>query len=739
MRGKRYHYWVIVLSVLSLAAALRHFDPPPLQKARLIAFDTYQRLEPRKFDPSTPVRIIDIDDASLAARGQWPWPRSLLAELVDKLEQQGAVAIVFDMVFSEPDRLSPGELARLLPKDDPAAVELAARGSNDETFATSIARSGVVMGFVASQVAKAATAPPTVAEIETAGDDPRLFVPYFKGAVVNLPVLTQKLNGSGFLNWIPDHDQIVRRLPLILNVGGKLYPSIAAEALRLAQGVSNDLVVSSGAEAEQSFGAHTGIARFLIGNLTVPTDASGGLWLRFSLSDRRRYLPAASVLEGSVDGKEIKGHIVLVGTSAAGLLDVRATPLEPAIPGVEIHAQAIEQMLAGPYLYRPDFAAGIEVLFTLVMGLILAWSLRRSGAAFSFVLGWASTLTAFATSWMAFHNGGVLLDPVFPTLTLASVYLVGTSYLFLMAEADRNRVRHAFGHYMAPAQVEKLASDPSRLKLGGENRELTLLFADVRGFTTISEGMDAEELTRFVNQLFTPLSNTIIDHGGTIDKFMGDAVMAFWNAPLDDPLHAANACRAALKMLTDVDRLNTGWSALAKAAGRTEKPVRIGIGLNTSVCCVGNFGSEQRFDYSVIGDGVNLASRLEGLTKSYGVSIIAGEATIAGAPEFAAIELDLVKVKGKSRSARIFAILGGPELAGSPAFIELKELQTEMLKSYRSRDLAAAKHILERLKLRRVEGLDLSIAWGLYEKRLRLFDSVPPPGDWDGSADATEN
>jgi len=295
-------------------------------------------------------------------------------------------------------------------------------------------------------------------------------------------------------------------------------------------------------------------------------------------------------------------------------------------------------------------------------------------------------------------------------------------------------VRHAFSHYMAPALVERLADDPSRLKLGGETRDMTLLFSDVRGFTTISEGLDAEELTRFLNSLFTPLSNIILDEQGTIDKFMGDAVMAFWNAPLDDSAHPSHACGAALRMMREMESLNARWREEAKVKGRPFKPVRLGIGLNTDVCCVGNLGSETRFDYSVIGDNVNVASRLEGQSKTYDVGTVVGESTTARAPDFAFLELDLLKVKGKTEATRAFALLGDSALKQSPNFITLAERHGEFLARYRAKDWNAAEALSHECKKLNTSRLDHLYA--LYRERIAYFRMNPPPSDWDGTTEA---
>jgi adenylate cyclase len=307
-------------------------------------------------------------------------------------------------------------------------------------------------------------------------------------------------------------------------------------------------------------------------------------------------------------------------------------------------------------------------------------------------------------------------------------------FVFLRTERERNRVRHAFGHYMAPALIERLAGDPSRLKLGGETREMTLLFSDVRGFTAISEGLDAEELTRFLNTLFTPLSNIILEEQGTIDKFMGDAVMAYWNAPLEDPDHPNHACSAALRMMDQMGDLNRRWQEEAAAKGRPFRPVKIGIGVNTGICCVGNLGTETRFDYSVIGDNVNVASRLEGQSKTYDVVTVVGESTIARAPDFAFLELDLLKVKGKKEATRIFALLGNAEFKRSRAFTDFSAHHDEFLRKYRAKDWDAADML--RRECDRMNGSGLSRLYALYRERIHYFRHNPPPPDWDGTAEA---
>jgi adenylate cyclase len=733
--GPRLLYALIVGAVIAGALALRIWDPDPVARLRAVVFDTYQQISPRKFDPSLPLRIVDIDEESLKRVGQWPWPRTVLAELVRKLSDSGAAAIGFDIVFPEHDRMSPANALRFWPQSDALAAlreEVEKLPSNDQVLAEAIGQGAVVLGFIATP--QGGSIPQSKAGFAHGGDDPRLFAPTYPGAAASLPELQDKASGAGSLNWLPEYDQIIRRVPIVVQVGDKLYPSFAADMLRLAQGASTYVVKSSGASSEASFGEKTGIVNIRIGDYEVPTEADGQMWIRFTHQAKERYLPAWRVLNGEIGKEDIEGRLAIIGTSAAGLLDLRATPLEASVPGVELHAQAIEQILQGSFLQRPDFATPAELLYILVLGLLIAFLVYRMGALGSAVLGGIAVAAVIGVSWYAFAAFGWLVDPIYPAIALAAIYLTGTLFVFLRTERERNRVRNAFGHYMAPALVERLADDPSRLKLGGETRDMTLLFSDVRGFTAISEGLDAEGLTHFLNSLFTPLSKIILEEQGTIDKFMGDAVMAFWNAPLDDNEHASHACRAALRIMEQMPELNARWRGEAEAKGRSFNPVKIGIGLNTGVCCVGNLGSETRFDYSVIGDNVNIASRLEGQSKTYDVVTIVGEATTARAPDFAFLELDLLKVKGKTEATRIFALLGDGEVKQSQTFIDLSARHAEFLQRYRAKDWDTAESLARDYE--RLNGAGLDRLYALYRERIAFFRHNPPPAHWDGTAEA---
>ena len=741
MVGLRRRLVLLALPLALLAALLvaRHYDPGGvLERLRLAVFDHYQRLAPREYQP-TAVRIVDIDDESLARlKMQWPWPRTELAHLVQRLTQAGAAAIAFDIVFAEPDRTSPHQIARLWSKTHDLgalATRLTELADHDRLFGQAIAASGrVVTGFAATN-ASTGPLPPVKAGFATIGDDPHEFLPHFGGVVDNLAILDQSAAGVGKFSFVPDGDLGLRRVPMAVVIGEQIYPSLVAEAVRVAQGASTIVIRSSGASSQIAFGEHTGVNAVRVGEFTVPTDARGQLHIHFSPPVPQRYLPAWRVLAGEFDRSLIEGHIVLIGTSATGLRDIRPSPLDPVMPGVEGHAQALEQILLGHYLDRPDWIDGAEWLYLGVLGLALVIVLPTLGAMWSALFGLVATSGAVGVSWYAFVDHHLLVDPVTPTLLALMLYIAGSLAGYLRTEGERRKVRTAFSQYLAPAMVERVASDPSLLKLGGERRTMTFLFSDVRGFTTIAEGYrdDPHRLTDLINRLLTPMTEVVLAHQGTIDKYMGDCIMAFWNAPLDDPEHARHACESALEMLVRLDALNAELKA-EWGDPATYKALHVGVGINTGDCIVGNMGSRQRFDYSVLGDAVNLASRLEGQSKSYGVDIVIGEATRTIVSDWAALELDLIRVKGKHLPERIHTVLGDQRQAIDPAFLALALRHDEMLRCYRAQAWDDAERLLAGCAAAapRLEGL-----YALYGERIEYFRANPPPKDWDGVFTAT--
>ena len=466
-------------------------------------------------------------------------------------------------------------------------------------------------------------------------------------------------------------------------------PSLSFEMLRVVTGTDTILIKSDQA----------GIKSIGVKGFQVPTDRNGQLWVHFAHRDPSIYVSALDVLEGRVPPEKIKGKLVLIGTSAVGLNDIKTTPVSAAMPGVEIHAQVLESALTRAVLSQPNYGIALEFFAALLLGLLVIAFAPRFGPVTLVVVGALFATLLIGTSWFFYAHDRLLIDFTYPLLSTTAIYLTLIFTSFVREQAQRKQIRSAFAQYMSPALVEQLAQSPEKLVLGGEEREMTIMFSDVRGFTTISESYkhDPQGLTALMNRFLTPLTNAILARKGTIDKYMGDAIMAFWNAPLDDKEHQLNACEAAVDMLERIDELNKLRENEAKEGGHAYIPINVGVGLNTGTCVVGNMGSDLRFDYSVLGDSVNLASRLEGQSKEYGFPIIVGSKTaLAVKDRFAILELDFIMVKGKKEPEVIYAIAGREDTAQSGRFQRLRNLTIEMLACYRDRDWDGALAAIER-------------------------------------------
>jgi adenylate cyclase len=735
MFNRASHFYVVaVLAILGLATVIRFADPFFVQALRLIAFDSYQLLKPASYDPTLPVRLVDIDEDSLAKVGQWPWSRVTIADLLQRLTDDGAAVVAFDILFAEPDRTSPEQVVKVLTPEEAAimAPAIAGKPTHDQQFAATIAATPTVLATALTD--RPSPPPPMKAGFAVAGDDPKPFVRQYLGATRNLAELDEAAPGIGSINWIPDRDQVIRRLPLIYRIGDQYVPTLVTEALRIAFGAGTYVLKSSNASGETAFGQETGLNHIKVGGIEIPTDADGAIWLQFRPSNRAAYIPAWKVLSGEADPNEIAGSIILVGTSAPGLMDLRATPLDPSIPGFEVHAQALEHIMRGTTITRPDFAVAIETGIMIVVGLILTAVLPRMSALVSAATGVVVIAAILLGGFAIYSRFGILIDASFPALVLFLLVSTITIYVYRRTEQQRGEVRRAFGYYVSPDVVNEIVANPGKLELGGEVRELTLLFCDVRNFTSISERLSAHELTRFINDLLTPLSEIILGNRGTIDKYMGDAIMAFWNAPLEDGDHAGHALQSALAMHRRMDELNAEWRKQAEAAGRDYMRVAIGIGINSGNCCVGNLGSSQRFDYSAIGDDVNVASRLEGLSKVYGVPIVLGGTTVEKIPGLKVVELDLMRVKGRAQPLRIYTPFD-VFAAGADAFAPLCQRHGAMLDCYRGRDWDGAEAAIAECEAIGVGGL--AGLYAIYRGRIAEWREAPPPPDWDGAFTAT--
>jgi adenylate cyclase len=718
---------LLCVALLVGIAALRLFDPPPIEEFRVRTFDTFQLLEPR-VKTARPVRIVNIDEKSLARFGQWPWPRTLVADLVTNLTRFGPAAIGFDVMFAEPDRLSPAVTADTIRDlDEDTRAKLRALPSNDELLADAMRQSRVALGEsgLPSLVAELDKELPVTGLAKIGYQEPERFMWEFPGLLRSTPVLEAAAGGRGLLTIKTERDGIVRRVPVIMRAQGLTMPSLSFEMLRLASGGDTILIKST----------DIGITSVAVKGFAMPTDLQGQIWVHFAPNDPSIYVSAADVLDGKVDADDVAGRLVLIGTAAVGLQDVKTTPISPVMPGVEIHAQVLEAALTGQLLAQPIWGLTAEFLSAMILGLAVIWFAPMFGPVSLIAVGAFFATLLVGTSWYYYSQYRLLIDPTYPLLSTTAIYLTLIFFSFVREQSQRRQIRSAFSQYLSPALVEQLAQAPEKLVLGGEEREMTVMFSDMRGFTSISETYkhDPQGLTGLMNRFLTPLTNAILARKGTIDKYMGDAIMAFWNAPLDDKEHQINACEAALDMLEQVDALNTEREQEARQEGRPFIPLNVGVGLNTGTCVVGNMGSDLRFDYSVFGDSVNLASRLEGQSKEYGFPIIAGSGTaLAVKDRFAILELDFIMVKGKTQPEVIYAIAGRADVAHSARFQRLRNLTIEMLACYRSRDWDGALVAIERGR-RTDEAHVLASLYNLYAARIRDYQKNPPPQDWIGA------
>ena len=690
--------------------------------------------------PRPDIALVMVDEASLARLGRWPFSRHLMARAVERLDAAGAKLIVFDQLFAEPETAKPADLrdiareaaAALPPGADTGTLRarLAALASDDPDgdFAAVIRKSGkVLLPFAFSFHPETDAGASTDVDLSDSGYQildrgaPGATDPLQPRAVL-APVagLREAAAGLGGVNVIYDVDGLPRYDYVSTGFNGDILPSIAVRAAAASAGVPwNHVRLALGQSVR--FGART-----------VPVDLYGRMLVNYR-GPRRTFQTDsfADLIEDKLPHDRLAGHIVILGASFVGNADSHGSPFgREELPGSELWANAIATMLDGDFIRELPLSLPLQAATVLLAALVGAVAARLPTR--SIVLAGVLPPAVWSVAaHLAFCRGWWL--PLAQPVAALAVAAVATLLLrYWVTDRDRRRIKATFKRYMAPKLVDLLAANPERVKLGGEMRRMTLLFCDVRGFTAIAEAYaaDPQGLTRLINRFLTPMTDIILAAGGTIDKYMGDCIMAFWNAPLDNARHADLACGAALAMRAALAGLNRELAAEAEGAGRKFHELRIGVGLNTGDCVVGNMGSEQRLDYSVLGDPVNLASRLEGQSKTYGVDIVIGEATRDAAPAWAALELDRIAVKGKRAAVRIYALIGDEVLAGSPAFRELAECHAGMLASYRAQDWQGAEtRLAEEVAL----APELAVLQALYGERIRHFAAHPPGPEWDGT------
>ncbi len=714
-------------------AAIRIADPFFLSTVRETAFDQFQQLSPREYS-ETPVRVVDIDEASLRQFGQWPWPRSLIAELSLRLGEMGAAAIAFDILFAEPDRLSPTQLIKdpsfaHLPDEQRQTWLSADLPDNDKLFGEAIAGLPVVFGFARLDQADGSF-PPIKAGFAYTGEDPAMVLPFFTSATHNLPDLEAVASGIGSISLSPTESvSVVRKVPLLWSDGAKIYPSLAIEALRVAQGASTIVVHALAGEP-------TIVQEVRVGDLAIPTTPEGELWMRYSRERKDRYVSAAAILADEIEQEtvdKINGHIVLIGTSAVGLYDIRATSIGENVPGVSIHAQLLEQIITSKFVYRGDWTDGLELFGFVVLSLFVLVMALTTGPVVSFISGGVVAAAIAAGTWLAYTNYGFLTDPTFPMAGGFMVYIAMTTFRYFTADRQKRQIRRAFSQYVAPAVLQQIEEHPESLVLGGETREVTVMFVDIRNFTSLSETLPPGDVILFLNALLSELSREITAEKGTIDKYIGDSIMAFWNAPVAIRDHAGGAGRAALGMRRALERFNDLSADGMQPEWRKRLPkIAIGTGITTGQACVGNMGSESRFDYSVVGDTVNVASRVETATKHLAFDIVLSGATAMQIPKMAMLEAGTIALKGKQEHIPAYILVGDEALAGGDEFRHLADAHVALLHSLREGQICWEELLLRCKALAAVFSCGLEAFYDRIPARIDDFrdtgGSIPPAG-----------
>lgn len=720
-----YRKSLILLPWLLLAALVFTYQQenthlkPLLNRLQNYTFDTYQRLHPRE-NKSVEIYVIDIDEKSLAEVGQWPWPRHKIAMLIENLFKKGVASVGLDIVFAEKDGKSPDMLVDQWDIDASTKEKLMNIPSHDDVLANVFSKYPVVAGFVGSPGLKVNNRSvgefdPNV-EIENKNEALDFVMPGLIGAR-NIPVLESAAQYHGYFGYYQDTDSaMVRHVPLFFKSGEYIYPTLALATLNAANEASHIYRIGLDADGLKDV--------TLEGRFPIPVEKDGQyrIYYRKYINDKvnGRYISAVDILKNKEIPQDLNAAMVLIGTSAAGTFDLRSTPLDPVVPGVESHIQMLESMYLGEHLIRPNYMKDYELYALISLGIILLLAVNYLGALSGLAVFAVLNLSVMATAAYFFINQLVLVDISFILLSLFVLYLGQSIIKYAMERASKKAIRNAFSHYLSPEMVKIVSEDPSKLSLGGEDKQITVLFSDIRGFTTMSEGLTPKQLTMVLNRYLTPMTDIVQKHSGTIDKYMGDAVMAFWNAPLNVKNHAFKACEAALEMLEALGILN---QELKKDNLPT---IDIGIGLNTDNVTVGNMGSDQRFDYTIMGDGVNLGSRLEGQCKTYGVNIIISESTlneILEVQNVSAMYLDTVAVKGKSNAVKIYSLLSLGDPYGEDALkIDLmKRFSVEYKGKRWENALELIKSDLIPVKMR-----------DLYIKRIQELSKQDLPKNWDG-------
>lgn len=698
----------------------------PVQRAEAWLYDAWlKRTAPAGFDDR--VAILDIDEASLKSVGRWPWSREVMTTLVERLfDQYGVAAVGFDVVFAESDTSSGLDTLRQLAQRDlagnrefqTALKQLAPQLDYDARFAAALAERPVSLGYyfipegysdARSGLLPAPSLPLTAFEPLMPGTPP-------VGYGANLTAFQQAVPAAGFFNMRADDDGTARRMGLVQPFGEGYYVSLSVSSLQVAFG--GDPVLA-GADRRSILGREYVSPWLEVGGIRLPLGSDGGVHVPYRAGAPFPYISVADVLSGKAAPDQLENRIVLLGSTAPGLADLRVTPFSNAFPGVEIHAHLIAGMLDGTTRVTPPWSDDARLMAVLLLGALLTGMLLRFGPTIglaAIVALLALLLAAYGAAWSRF----MVIPMAAPMLTLLGLYALNTAYGFFAATRSKRQITKLFGQYVPPQLATEMSRNPAHYTMEGQSRDMTVLFSDIRGFTNFSEKLPPAELAEVLNAYLSTMTRIIQQHQGTIDKYIGDAVMAFWNAPVDLADHAARGVATALDMQAALPKLNEDFAA------RGWPEVKIGIGVNTGRMSVGNMGSEFRMSYTVMGDAVNLGSRLEGITKQYGVGILATQPTVDADPLHAFMKVDDVRVKGKETPVAIYEPLG-PKDGLDETLRQLAAAFEVAYAAYQKQDWAAAEAALQALNATAPRPL-----YDVYLERIAHFREVPPPADWDG-------
>jgi len=737
------HWSRIAITLLPLLFALLHAtDVLPLgmlQRLDDVIYDARLRATmPKTADDR--IVIIDIDEKSLAEVGRWPWGRHHLAALVDELFDRQKISLLgFDIVFAEPDessglkrmrQLAQGEL-----RDQPAFAERLAQLQStldyDGMFARALDKRPVVMGYYFTSDREGRTSgvlPAPVMEADSLQGRPIRFTSW-NGYGANIEQLGRAAPRGGYFNSITDGDGVVRSIPLLAEYKGQYYESLSLAMFRMLVGLPT---VHPGFPRDRMVGRGYGgldsiVLRHGDKSMAIPVDHRVATLVPYrgpggAGAGMFRYVSAADVIAHRLPEGSLRDKIVLVGTTAPGLLDLRVTPVGETYPGVETHANVISGLLDHKMVVKPDYAMGYEVVVLALAGLFLAFTLPLMSALRAVIASAAVLLLLVALNFYLYLGQGLVMPLASALVMTLTAFALNMSYGYFVESRSKRELANLFGTYVPPELVDEMVKDPDSYSMKASNKELTVMFCDMRGFTKMSERMEPTQLQELLNEVFSRLTDIIRSNRGTIDKYMGDCVMAFWGAPVETPNHAHLAVKTALEMANAVRRINDEHRA------RGLPDIGIGIGINTGTMCVGDMGSDLRRSYTVIGDAVNLGSRLEGLSKVYGVDIVVSESTRRAAPDFAWQELDRVRVKGKEQAVGIFWPVAPAERVEQATSDELKTW-AGFLKAYRGQVWDQCDVFM--LNLQRMNAK--KYLYELYSERVASMRLLPFDPAWDGA------